>query len=159
MTYSIIGILAAIALPQYNRAVEKGHLSEALVNINNFQKCAALLRAEGGITDQGGVPLPETGCPIEFSGEGTWSSDKHKYTTKHFLYVLPICFASGCGIEVQAFGDNKLPPTSSFPSYVLYWDNFDGAGEKTCVTEETEMGRYICKYLKSQGFEYLDEVW
>ncbi len=34
----IIGILAAVALPQYQKAVEKTRLSEALVTISNIQK-------------------------------------------------------------------------------------------------------------------------
>ena len=34
----IIGILAAIALPQYQKAVEKSRLSEALLNIATIQR-------------------------------------------------------------------------------------------------------------------------
>ena len=34
----IIGILAAIALPQYNKAVEKSRVSEALTMMNSLEK-------------------------------------------------------------------------------------------------------------------------
>ncbi len=45
----IIGILAAVALPQYNKAVEKTKLTEVLVNLNALEKATDLYILENGI--------------------------------------------------------------------------------------------------------------
>ena len=45
----IIGILAAVALPQYQKAVEKARFSEALVNIHTLQQSVDAYRLEHGI--------------------------------------------------------------------------------------------------------------
>ena len=42
----IIGILAAIALPQYNKAVEKSRISEAKVGLNTLRQACALCRLQ-----------------------------------------------------------------------------------------------------------------
>ena len=42
----IIGILAAIALPQYQKAVEKARAAEAVVRINQLEKSMDLWRLE-----------------------------------------------------------------------------------------------------------------
>ena len=47
----IIGILAAVALPQYQKAVEKARLSEALTRINAMEKAIEL-----AVLENGGVP-------------------------------------------------------------------------------------------------------
>ena len=44
----IIGILAAIALPQYQKAVEKSRASEAIMNLNNLRHQQELCRLELG---------------------------------------------------------------------------------------------------------------
>jgi len=42
----IIGILAAVALPQYNKAVEKARVSEAVQMLNYFRKAQQLCKLE-----------------------------------------------------------------------------------------------------------------
>ena len=152
----IIGILAAIALPQYNKAVEKSHLQEVLINMRTFQQCEALARSEGRGFGSRGTPFKEMGCPIELT-EGTWSPSvtvngnvvSYKYTTKYFRYDGPQCFNSWCAVDpISPYRNNKYLNT-----YTMVWYSDD---KPYCVTEETEMGRYICKYLETQGWEYLD---
>jgi prepilin-type N-terminal cleavage/methylation domain-containing protein len=48
----IIGILAAIALPQYQKAVDRAHAADALVHIKNMEKAIELaVLQNGGIQD------------------------------------------------------------------------------------------------------------
>lgn len=44
----IIGILSAVALPQYEKAVEKARLSEALINMNNIRQQMEIRALECG---------------------------------------------------------------------------------------------------------------
>ena len=48
----IIGILAAIALPQYQKAVQKTRFSEALANIHTLQQVVDSYRLEKGYPDE-----------------------------------------------------------------------------------------------------------
>ena len=56
----IIGILAAIALPQYNKAVEKARAAEAISVLNTVQKAVDAWVLEHG--------LPPDGAPVYFLG-------------------------------------------------------------------------------------------
>lgn len=54
ITIAIIGILATIALPSYNRYIERGYLSQAhgeLVNVNNYIKTALVKKPDLFKTD------------------------------------------------------------------------------------------------------------
>ena len=48
----IIGILAAVALPQYNKAVEKARIAEALTIVNSVQKGIDLYLLENGFPQE-----------------------------------------------------------------------------------------------------------
>ena len=54
----IIGILAAVAVPQYQKAVEKARLSEALLAISSIQKGIDIWLLENG--------FPSSGSQVEF---------------------------------------------------------------------------------------------
>ena len=140
----IIGILSAVALPQYTRSVEKARLSEALQNIKVFMDAANLYLMENG-----GTSAPY-GCFKDFSAVdlsgGEWNADADcEYETKNFIYGSLYCAGGDCGPEIRRQnGDYTLAP-------------FHRNGwTKTCYTEMTEMGRFICKSLESQGWEYSD---
>ena len=49
----IIGILAAVALPQYNKAVEKSRTAEAWANIKTINEALAAKNLEMGTVDKG----------------------------------------------------------------------------------------------------------
>ena len=70
----IIGILAAIALPQYEKAVEKSRVSEAKIMLSSMYKAAIVYGLEGG--QVGALTVPD----LEIIPNGS--------STKNFGYYL-----------------------------------------------------------------------
>ncbi len=87
----IIGILAAIALPMYNKAVEKTRWMEWVSVINGIEKETQLVFLEGLIP-----PLNNKACKEfqTFSG-GTWKSSD-EYAKAYFTYRV-----TGCGDDAE----------------------------------------------------------
>lgn len=143
----IIGILASIALPQYDKAVTKARLAEVLINVKAI---------EGSVDRyllKNGFPSEDT-CfkdfaDIELSG-GEWiSTSSCAYEINNLRYT-PNCGDTLCSVTTE---DRKGY------SFILevYWDSVDVDKAKTCYTQDTDKGRFICKYLEPLGWEYVDE--
>ena len=146
----IIGILSAIALPQYTVAVEKSRLAEALTTLNYMQKMAQM-----DYMETGGV-CPDSGCNIgedimELSG-GEWNEGGTEYCTKHFLYThddgtfVSAVRTKTCGADDQ--------------DYELYmgtpWEG-EGWEERKDCSAFTDLGYKICQGLAGQGFNVYDD--
>ncbi len=142
----IIGILAAIALPQYQKAVEKSRLTEALHTTKAMQQCLQLYVLERGIPSQGWVDLLDMNCPIDMPAE--LINEEGYYESKNFTYDA-FCYGGNdsCLVEVHRKSD----------VYVLAINA--GSGRDwgyICYTQFTDIGRYICSSLRNQGWEYID---
>lgn len=147
----IIGILAAIALPQYTAAVEKARASEAVMNIKTMTDAATLFILEN--------PSSSQTCFSDFGATalsgGQWGD--RRYQTKNFEYD-DLCITNGRGsIDVlRMSGDGVL---------YGFWVTNNGGGVcsgnegkwcKSCSTFFTDTGRRVCRSLESQGFVYTD---
>lgn len=143
----IIGILSAVALPQYTKAVEKARLTEALTNAKTLQDNADILLLENGDSIEELVELTTEGN-INLSG-GSINVDSGWYTTKHFEY-RGTCATPTCEIYINYLSD------ADADWYTLWMkkDTRNNIWEKRCVTQLTDLGRYICKSIKNQGWEY-----
>ena len=82
----IIGILASIALPQYELVVEKSRAAEAMINAKAIVDACQRHMQE----------FPEDSCgskvqiaDIQLKG-GSWSADKTMFCTKNFIYAFMI---------------------------------------------------------------------
>ena len=135
----IIGILAAVALPQYKKAVEKSKLSEALMNLNIMIGAMQRYMLNNPSTE---IVSFKDFTDVELVG-GEWNGDGTQYTTKDFDYNSPACSPASCSVDINRNND----------VYTLAYDT----RFKSCFTQDTDLGRYICKYLESQGWEYYDE--
>lgn len=131
----IIGILAAVALPQYKKSVEESKVSEALMNIAVIE--GAGQRYILAHPDTSSTWLKDF-LDVDLSG-GEWHGVT--YVTKNFQYAV-VVNRSGTWFEIYR---------NSY-DYVLA----SNTSKHSCFTQETDMGRYICKYLETQGWEYID---
>ena len=148
----IIGILAAVAVPQYQKAVEKSRLAEALMNIETVMKNVDLYILERGEDENEGWTNPNN-WTTDLSG-GTWSEDQLFYNTKNFWYYIELgdmisayrCDGT-CSGEYGADIDN--------PHYQLVQEYRLPSNEnpsKNCYGFDV-IGKYICKSLTAQGWE------
>lgn len=149
----IIGILSAIALPQYTAAVEKARVAEVLQNAKTIQQNMDLyLLANGGApsTTVSLQDMTEAGA-IQGGSWGGGGGDVPSYFTKYFEYYGCVCSSISCGCEIYRQPNNE---------YALVFGSGASSGggdwNQTCFTQLTDVGRRICKSLESQGWEYSD---
>ncbi len=143
----IIGILSAIALPQYQKAVFKSRFAEVLINVKTMTDCANIYKMTNGLPTGNGVNFRDMGCPIELSG-GTWDTQGSTYTTKHFWYLMQ-CYSNKCGILVS--------DAARFTDEQTFELN-DAENTKTCFTKQKPLGRIACKMAEAQGWTYSDNI-
>ena len=101
----IIGILAAVALPQYNKAVQKARFSEALANLYTLQQAVDVYRLEHG-------PLQEAGVVLTDSLDISVESNNFSYKVAWDGYCTPT--TDTYGIEAQ---------TSNYVIFLQYCNN------------------------------------
>ena len=153
----IIGILAAIALPQYKMAVEKSRIAEVMANIATIKQQMELYILENGIpagqTSDTDAIWYKDFANVELSG-GMW--DSTQYVTPYFTYNLVLY--QGASIEVcerenysYCFVAYTEPNDFNEDSPINGW-------YPACVTNETEVGRKICKLYESLGWKYADTI-
>ena len=143
----IIGILAAVALPQYEKAVWKSRLAEVMINLKTIENCFEMYQLENGLPSSGEVYLTNMGCATELSGGA--GTDSY-YQTKYFTYQNFKCNSAGCLLNI--FEKGYAPYDSKF-----YMER--GHSSKKCYTNVNSIGRIACKMLEDLGYEYIDQVY
>ena len=134
----IIGILAAVALPQYQKSVEKAKLAEGLTNFKAIELALDRYVLANGFPTTF-LHLEDISLDIELSG-GDWD-EYGDYITKNFDYYVQI---GPSDYEMEVY---------SYPNY--YYQLYTNINTNyKCYTNDTDMGEFICKYLESQGWEY-----
>ena len=132
----IIGILSAVALPQYETAVEKSRASEAFMNGKTILD--AMNRA---LTERPNeAPNSRASLDVRPNG-GTWNSAGTQFTTEWFMYDL----SKGDRLEVtRDFGSGD--------KYVLtFYNNLSSSPDaKTCTGSGTK-GAKLCKLFLASG--------
>lgn len=136
----IIGILSAIALPQYKKAVEKARLTEALNNIKIIEEQVKLYTLENpGI---GGKFRDFT--TVNLTG-GEWEEDERNYRTKLFQYQIHVY---GSSYETLVYRND------SAYYYVLVSYGNPLNPTHLCYNGYSIGGTKICKQLESLGWDY-----
>ena len=134
----IIGILAAVALPQYEAAVERARMSEGMVNLK------AILDAEQRYFQANPNETQVTSrtqiADVDLRG-GEWDNAGKVFTTKKFAYVLD-------GASVAAYRSDDMANYTSKYIYKLT-SNADGTN-RLCTPASTgadvETGEQMCMF-------------
>lgn len=139
----IIGILAAIALPQYETAVEKARVTEAITNINTMKKQSELYILENGFPASGIIQYKDF-ANVDLSG-GEWNQ-YDTFRSKYFNYEGWVA-RSWALIDTYRHSDKPYYLDLSFNGTEWTQD---------CYTYENNVGRKICKFLEPMGYNYND---
>jgi len=145
----IIGILSAIALPQYTVAVEKSRAAEALINLNHIQQALILqdLASPGEAFTRKDV--------IELSG-GRWNSNGDEYCTNNFIYDVTDLSNGISAIRCtpNANCNDCVNNTRDYDIAIgVPQMDEDWATYKACYWfANVNVGYKICKGLEGQGF-------
>ncbi len=143
----IIGIIAAIALPLYRKAVERSKVAEAISNLKAMENATNMYILEHDFPKENVLFKDYTN--VELDG-GVWGED-NKYTTQHFNYFA-YC-GSSCFIRIYRNTED----------YVLV-SQIRLANNKletvhSCYTQNTNMGRYICEFVEPNNWTKYDEAY
>ncbi len=131
----IIGILAAVALPQYQKAVLKSRVTEAVSFLNTAEKAVQLWVLENG--------FPEKDAELYFLGSSANATLDIEFPTgQYFSYSI---YTSEDGIELTV-----APRWFSYssPNSISETIKADGTIDRTCWGMESE-GYNMCQALDS----------
>ena len=141
----IIGILAAVALPQYQKAVEKARMTEAVSLIRSIAQAHQLYYlANGTYLGAGDIRLLD----IEIPGTSA-TIDKTRIQTKYFYYSPN--FSSGGRLAVAY----RFVPTATQERDMAYRLTISAAAPQQIHCENlnggTKVTRPLCNRLNAQG--------
>ena len=146
----IIGILSAVALPQYTTAVEKSRMVEAIQNIKVIEEQLRLYAmansGEAQFCDVTNVDLSGVTLVRE-------NGDCY-YRSKNFTYMYSEIKSNGeIYIEVSRYeGGNE--DSGNYYEFIVDGDINNPTRE--CITETNDFGRKMCKLAQGLGWTYSD---
>ena len=157
----IIGILAAVAVPQYTKAVEKSRLAEALVNISIIQKAIEIYLLSNGYpteyTNLLGSEDEENDYKaglLDIDLESTLTCRDVGFCGSAFFAYRAYCFPNKCEAIVIRVKDGDTENESR--NYGLWITKSASTGKWTKECEVLQGPAYaekICEDLQAQGWE------
>lgn len=144
----IIGILAAVALPQYTKAVHKARFAENLMRIKSFEEAIDLYVAENGC-DNGTIDLGELNPGLvnglAYAPNGTIPYYRSKYGMYYVLGNSPYNCGEWHASYYDGSGTHLAEVFGSRSKEDMMWYRY-------CWYEE-DIGKALCAPLASQGYE------
>ena len=160
----IIGILSAIAVPQYTNAVEKARLSEALSMIGSLKPSIDTYVMANGYPSTGRAEFvgelvgnSHVALDVDAEASADCPTEGGLCSGKHFQYYAYCHFNQACLITatrlaVEVRGDEEINQ--------YYVQARKDANGWTYICESySKIGDHICKSLQTQGWRaylYLD---
>ena len=136
----IIGILAAVALPQYQKAVMKSRMTEALVLADTLQKGFTSHILAKGITHEWDTYLHlDVDLPGTYVGETNYAPETS--VTKDFLYG-GTCSGDECWFRVAYFPQASSKTAGELMAddaewYITYYYTFENGWTKIYTQYDT----------------------
>ena len=155
----IIGILAAVALPQYQKAVEKANIAEAQQIAATFRSAINAYILANGITNEEFVGNGRNQLDVDIESVLDCSRGDHDVCFgKHFGYDV-FCNSTyapySCYIRAWRY-KNPTAYTTAWGTprrYYIEWRRNDSTGEwmQTCTTDTkaTNIDKQICADLNN----------
>ena len=152
----IIGILAGIALPQYELAVEKSKAAEAISLMGSLRQALDVyvlthgyqgIELIGKMGEEGG----ELDIDVEAVLDCTLDDEGDRCFSKNFSYDA-YCDEddNSCSIRAYRYEGNNY---NNDGKYSLAMDKTNSGWEKYCNNQGTDIGTKICKALEGQGWD------
>lgn len=136
----IIGILAAVALPQYFKAVEKSRSTEALSVMGSIS--AAMERARL-VSPSNAYPTTLADLDIEIAGENGTTVDGQEWSSRNFNFKV-----DGTDTATGRITATRKGTTSKYVLTRYYY-----TGKVNCKDDEGATGASVTGICKSLGIE------
>ncbi len=151
----IIGVLAAVALPQYQKAVEKSRAIEALSMINSLQKAVDVAVLAGDFDSTKDIEFFATAeeaaqhgaQPATLDIDFPWDDSQE---TKFFQYSV-MALNGGTNKTILAI---RLEKENNVPIYVIDSSNGGAGWTTTCLyhyAHTSGRGKNLCESLGGMG--------
>jgi len=133
----IIGILAAVALPQYQKAVAKSRLIGVIQNISQLDRGVDLYLLENGMPSER-VSYSDMGTAVEVPAP----------VNQSFYCDPTICYGELDGDQGQKVGLYwGIGPANPYFEDSLTWQHYCNASDS--------LGKYLCKSIEPYGWTYV----
>ena len=151
----IIGILSSIALPQYQKAVERARTAEIFQNMGTLERGIDIYLLENGYPASGTIQFlgdsPNVRLPVDITA-GMNCSDEY-CSTSHFIYSAycnsSYCYAVGCRLK---HGDTEC---DNAPYELnIRKDNGATVWYKQCEDGRTAIANAVCSAASALGFDW-----
>lgn len=158
----IIGILAAIALPQYKLVVEKSRATDAITIMNSLQKATELYILQNGYPDStaelmgtGNMDNPYAG-KLDIDVESILICDQDggdKCRSKDFEYDN-WCNKETCSVRARRKQNGEYNNNEEYRLYMIYTYS-KGKWEKGCfLNTNYPYSEKLCQSLQKHGWGY-----
>ena len=132
----IIGILSAVALPQYTKAVEKSRSTEAITLLGNLATAQQIYKMSQGV-------FTSDLSVLDLQLPGVTSTSTNKIDTKNFHVEIAIPANGSTGSTLAAYAQridsNKAPTTSTDNQYAINLSiDSDGTIRRHCTATPTK---------------------
>ncbi len=130
----IVGILAAVAVPQYQKAVRKSRLAEIWANLDYLRKAAAVKKLEG-------VDLGSESFKIEQIMDGPCTGYSEGYGSSSFCEVD--CPPGFTGLDPTNYNVAEKCVYNVYDTTAAFWAHLDG---ESVLLEIDSQGNKSCAF-------------
>ena len=135
----IIGILASVALPQYEKAVEKSRAANAYQLIKSMNDAEKIANLEHGTTD---VIYPFDELSVSFTDKDGNTATGYSFEGKDFRFILGQKYINSSATGAEPAGAWRANFNNS-THYILGIRN----GRRTCGRISNDNGAEMCKSI------------